>query len=200
MLNQDSSSHQGERVGKVIKTNKRSIFIKLNKSIHRLDGIRLNDKRQYGFQIGTMFVNSVLKDIASKGEIIEIKNIDNASSFINVDVIRTSDYRLLKDIENKLKQNIKVEVKGKLYCYKNRPLDLEIRYKDIVFHEKGDIVQESLSNGTSKERIVSQLQKSKDFNFVINNITLQGDEDIFIPISSANVYRTTVAILPNTRE
>ena len=191
MLNQTSSSHQGELIGKVIKTSKKSVFIRLNKQIHRLDGIRFNDKRQYGFQIGRMFVNSNIKDIAYKNEIIEIKNIENAQTFLNVDVIRTSDYMLLNDAEQSLKLDIKIPVSAKLYCYKNTPLDIEIKYKDISFHVRGGLCEQSINKGTSFERIKEQLMKSKDLPFYIKNIDIKGDEDIFIQISSLNELRNS---------
>lgn len=191
VLNQTSSSHQGELIGKVIKTSKKSVFIRLNKQIHRLDGIRFNDKRQYGFQIGRMFVNSNIKDIAYKNEIIEIKNIENAQTFLNVDVIRTSDYMLLNDAEQSLKLDIKIPVSAKLYCYKNKPLDIEIKYKDISFHVRGGLCEQSINKGTSFERIKEQLMKSKDLPFYIKNIDIKGDEDIFIQISSLNELRNS---------
>ena len=189
VLNQASSSHQGELIGKVVKTSKRSVFIRLNKQIHRLDGIRFNDKRQYGFQIGRMFVNSNIRDIANKNEIIEIKNIDNAQTFLNVDVIRTSDYMLLNDVEFALNNEIKIPVNAKLYCYKNKPLVLEVKYKDISFHIRGGLVEQSQNSGTSYERIKDQLMKSKDSSYFIKNIDIKGDEDIFVQISMLNELR-----------
>ena len=125
LLNQNSSSHQGERIGYVKYVKNNNIYIFLEKNIHRLDGIRFNDNKQNGLQIQKMFVNHTPVEEAKKGQIIEIKNV----SFLvknDVEVIRTSSYLLIKKVEEENKKIYKRKISGRITAYKNKPLIFEI--------------------------------------------------------------------------
>lgn len=191
LLNQNSSSHQGEKIGVVKMSRNKSIFISLIKDIHRLDGIRFNDYNQYGRQIQKMFINGKPVDEAKKNQIIEIKNIDvNIKN--NVDVIRTSSYLLLKQVGVDSRKEIKNEISGRIIAFKNKPLTFEINTDIGKIRKVGMVVEESLNKGTSKERIIEQFSKLGNYPFVLNKIDFKGDVDVFIPISAINKLKNDV--------
>lgn len=191
LLNQKSSSHQGEVIGKVTKINFKSVFILLSKDIHRLDGIRFNDDNQIGFQIQKMFINNRSVDEAKNGQIIEIKNIDFKVK-LGVEIIRTSSYKLLKNAELESNKIVKYEISGRIIAFKNKPLAFEIITDNGRIKKSGEIVKESINNGTSKERIIEQFSKLGNYPLLLKKIDFKGNEDIFIPISSINKLKNEV--------
>lgn len=191
ILNQDSSSHQGEKIGFVKTTRNNSVFIQLIKDVHRLDGIRFNDNKQYGRQIQRLFVNNKPLDIGKKGQIIEIKNVDVKVNN-NVEVIRTSSYLLLKDIDIKSKIPVKKSISAKIIAFKNKPLTFEIITDIGRIKKVGSLVEESINSGTSKERIIEQFSKLGNYPFDLNRVDFKGDLDIFIPITEINKLKTEV--------
>ena len=190
LLNQNSSSHQGERIGYVKYVKNNNIYIFLEKNIHRLDGIRFNDNKQNGLQIQKMFVNHTPVEEAKKGQIIEIKNV----SFLvknDVEVIRTSSYLLIKKVEEENKKIYKRKISGRITAYKNKPLIFEIFIGKAKIKKVSSLVQTALNKGTSKERIIDQFTKVNSLPLTFEKIEFNGDEDIFIPISQINELRNS---------
>ena len=191
VLNQESSSHQGEKIGFVKLVKGTSVFIQLTKDIHRLDGIRFNDCNQYGRQIQKMFINNKSVDQAKKNQLIEIKNLE-AKVKVNCEVIRTSSYLLLKQIDIDSKVEIKNEIAGKIICFKNKPLTFEVITNLGRIKKVGCIVEQSINQGTSKVRIIEQFSKLGNYPFILSKVDFKGDEDIFIPISEINKLKNEV--------
>lgn len=188
ILNLNSSSHQGERIGEVIKTTQSRVSIKLEKAVHRLDGIRFNDRRQFGLSIEKMFIRGNPVEEAKKGDIIELSGIEDAYKLNKCEVIRTKDYLLNKQIEDELKERIKVPVDGVFYARPNEEISLTLRYLDKEITVKGEKALVAEGTGTQEDRIISQLSKSGDYPYYIYNI----DMDIvpcFIPVSMLNKLR-----------
>jgi len=188
VINSKSSSHQGEVIGKVIRTNKERVSIQLSKTVHRLDGIRFNGKEQFGLTIEKMFLNKEPVEIAHKGDIIEIVSIEHAERVRDLEVIRTKDYSLLKEIEEELKKQIKVNISGKFIAKLNEPVSLTVSFLNEEITVKGDYPLLAEGNGTTTNRIKEQLQKSGDYPYVINDLELTV-EKCFIPISKINELR-----------
>lgn len=191
LLNQASSSHQGEEIGQVVRIKNKSVFIRLNQKIHRLDGIRFNDEKQYGRQIGTMYVNGKPIDYAYKNQEIELRHIEIKIAQ-NCKVIRTSSYELLKDSQEKMKQNIKLPLKAKIIAFINKPLMFEVSDGKNKVSLSSDIVESALNKGTSNDRIIEQFKKTGNYPFVFSSIDYKGSDNIFIPISSINSLRNKV--------
>ena len=191
VLNVKSSSHQGERIGTVINYKKGRVSIRLEKDVHRLDGIRFNDGKQYGRTIQKMFVNSNEREVAKKGEIIEINRLD-VEIKNGCEVIRTSSYFLQQELQSIMSETRKVPFNITIFCYKNKPLRLEIKDNKKVYYAVGELVQEALNTPTTYERIKSQINKTGNYPFVFKDINIYGDEDIFIPIAKLNALRNEI--------
>ncbi len=188
LLNTDTSSHQGERIGKVIKTTNNRVSIKLEKTIHRLDGIRFNDKKQFGLTIEKMFLKSNPVEEAHANDVVELSGIEEAYKLNNLEVIRTKDYLLNKTLEEELKDKIKVDVEAKFFARPNSPLELTIAFLGKTIKTTGENALEALNKGTTEERIIEQLKKSGEYPYQIANIEMDY-ENCFIPISMLNKLR-----------
>jgi len=191
VLNMKSSSHQGEKIGTVIGYKKGRVSIRLEKDVHRLDGIRFNDNRQYGRTIQKMFVNSNERETANKGEIIDINRIEHDIKN-GCEVIRTSSFFLQQELQSLMIENRKKSLKMTVYCYKNKPLRFEIRDNKKRYYCNGDLVQESINNPTSFDRLKTQINKTGNYPFIFEEIEVYGDEDIFIPIAQINSLRNDI--------
>ncbi len=188
LLNTETSSHQGERIGYVTKATNNRISIKLEKDIHRLDGIRFNDKRQFGLTIEKMFIRSNPVEEARIGDIIEISGIEDAFKLNGLEVIRTKDYLLNKYLEDELKEKLKVDVKAQFFARPNSPLELSLSFNNKTINVKGDNALVAEKSGTSEDRIIEQLKKSGDYPYQISIIDMDY-ESCFIPISMLNKLR-----------
>ena len=188
VINSETSSHQGEVIGKVISTTKNRVSIKLFNNLHRLDGIRFNTKSQYGLTVEKMFLNKEPVEKAEKRQIIELVGIENASNYMGVEVIKTKDYLLNEEISRKLLSKLKVNVNGIFYAVEDAPISLQISFNGTSVKVFGSTPQKATGVGTTEERVKEQLRKSGDYPYCIDdlNITI---ENVFIPISDLNKIR-----------
>jgi len=188
LLNIDTSSHQGEVVGKVVNAFKNRVKILLSKDLNRLDGIRFNSKEQFGFTVENIFINREPVEHAKAGQYIELSGIDNPIRFKDVEVIKTKDYLLTKTIENELKTSLKAGVNAKITVRLNKPLTLEIFFDGNAIKVEGEIPLPAEGSGTPKERIIDQLKKTGSYPYEIIDCFIDY-ERCYVPISSINSIR-----------
>ena len=192
LLNQNSSSHQGEKIGYIKRVKGDQVDIYLIKNVHRLDGIRVMDKYQYGRQIQKMFVNGNEVEEAQKGKIITLTHF-NSPVELNADVNRTSSYKLLKKALEESKKTYKKALFGKIIAKKNQPLSFEIS-GDFKVKETSEIVSQAKNCPTSQERIIEQFNKTGEYPFYFEKIIFIGDDDIFVSIKDINSLRNKVLL------
>lgn len=183
-------NHQGIKIGKVIKYKNNYLTIKLFDSVNINDGIRIGED---GFIITNLFKDKKRVDSAKSGDIVSIyyKGIVKENEF----VLKTTDYLLNKEITNLINSNNrKVSIKGRIEAYKGKPLKLEITdsINNIVI--LGNIVEKSINNPISFDRIKEQLNKLGNTVYKFDDIQIIGDEDIFISIKELNDIRREAII------
>ena len=193
LLNQDTSSHQGVEIGKVIKANKNRITIKLNDTLHRLDGIRFNTKEQYGCIVDKIFLNRQAVEEAYENQIIEIIGIENAYKYLGASINKTKDYLLTKKIEKNLQNSIKIPIFGYFKAKLNAPISLIIEFNNYRVEVFGEFPAIASGEGTKIDRVIEQLKKSGEHPYFINNLNLEMDK-CFIPISAINKLRNDAFI------
>lgn len=189
VLNQNTSSHQGVKIGEVISCDSKSIFIKVLNSLNRLDGIRFNDDEQVGFIIDKMFINHDAAENAKKNQVIEIKNSHHLHLKKGTEVIKTKDYLLSKDIDQAKRDKARIKIDGVINAYKNKPLTITIIEGKNKVQIEDDLVLEATSSGTSEKRIQEQISKTGNYPFVFDKLTINCSDNIFIPISKINSLR-----------
>ena len=185
VLNFNSSSHQGEPIGKVINVNKNRVTIKLSNNLHRLDGIRFQTKEQIGLIVEKIFLNKIETESAGKGNIIEILVSEKPKFLLNSVVIKTKDYLLNKEISVLLHKNLKVNLKGHFKAVINEPISLTLSFNNTSITAIGNCPEMAKGEGTSIDRIKEQLNKSGEYPYLINDFTYE-IEKCFIPISELN--------------
>ena len=189
-------NNQGITIGKIIDLKNSYFRLKLTSDLNILDGIRIKDD-DIGFKVTKMFLKDKEVKEAKKGDIVKIyQKVNNLS-----DVVKTTDYRQLKEIDNLININkrlpIDVEVKADL----NKPLRVTFKYKNILVTKCSDyIIEKSINSKVDSETIKNKLNKLNDTPYYINNIDIKIDDNIFIPVFVLNdIRRNLIEELNNKR-
>ena len=182
-------NHQGTILGKVIDKTNTSIVIKLDDDLVINDGIRIIGKEDTGFIVTSMFLEGSRVVEAKKNSVVYVQSDHNVE--INSTVVKTTDYKLIKEIENKLKQEKrKVLINGEVKIEKNKKIILTVTdNKYTVTKESIEIVEEASNVPTSKERIIEQITKTGSTIFEFDNLKTNIEENLFVPIKVINELR-----------
>ena len=184
-------NHIGIEIGKVIEQNNNKIKIKLKDDLNINDGIRIIGDNDTGTIITSMYKESSRVDCASSGDIVTILFKDKVN--INDIVVKTTDYKQLKDLENKINIDKKINIKGKCILKIGEPIKLSVTdYKNEVKLISDYIVEEAQKTETTIDRIKEQLNKLGDTIYTFDNLDIESDSNIFVPINKINELRRLV--------
>ena len=183
-----SSNHLGVLIGKVILEKNNYVSIKLFDKVSIHDGLRIKDEYEYGLTLIEFRVNNKQVYEAYKNDIITFK----VNKKINVDslVYKTLSYEIDNNILKIIKERIrKIPIKMTCNISLNKEIELIIsdNYNTIkVYGEKPSLA-------TKKELTISlvsdKLKKINDTIYKIDNIEINLDKSLFLPISSLNNLR-----------
>lgn len=220
IINNQTQSHMGLKIGKVVKTEKfkdlHKIFIDTRHILKKGDGLK--------FVSGDGFVNSM-----GVGNVEKYKNLQVVYSKTypteNDDVYLTVD----SDLENNIIGDKKIaidmhfvakigqkpqlcvdvaeNVDSKNFGSQNDNINLCSDYlfkkdydcKDFATNITGEFVcEKSNGQGVTEQNIIKNLSKLGDTHFAINNITVSVDENLFMPLVEINkIRRNAVMQLTN---
>ena len=188
LINKKSPNHLGSHLGMVIDVNDERIRIELDKPLLQGDGIRFKESNK------GMIVNYLydLKDnLINKGSSKQIVEVDNKVKLTSLDEVRkTTDKSLeITDFTITRKVPINIEVKAKV------GEEFVLTFSDLshTVTYKGSIVEKSINNPISKDRLITQLEKLGNTPFITKHINIDMDEDIFIRIGNLNIARRTLS-------
>lgn len=197
LMNIETPNHIGIEIGKVVDVTPKRIKIKLDKDIHQEDGIRFKEEDK------GMILNFIYDEKdkliagARSGDIIGVDNKIGLSK--QCTVLKTVDSLLIKELENY--QEKKINVSMKVVAHLDSPFELVITDYQNEVKVSNNIIEKALKGGTSSDRILEQLEKLGDTPFRLNNIMLDVDDNVFIPISKINeIRREAVSKLIEIRE
>lgn len=199
-INSVRPNHQGIEIGKVVKKEKNNIFIKLIKDLSLNDGIRVCGKEDVGFTVTSMFVNNRKTEVAKKGEIVSLFSKENIE--LGSVAVKTLDSKLNSSIDSLIKANIrKVKIYGKLVAKEGEKLLLKVSDGNNEVIISGDSKLERANNNpTTFDRIKEQLNKTGNSEFSFSDLTIVGDNNLFIPIKELNeIRRKTLSLLTKKR-
>ena len=214
------SGHIGLKIGRVIKSSKNQIAIRLNDFIETIpekgDGLLIvKNNNDYGLEISQPPIvttlnhfnkgkNKPVKDMTRKNKVLIIKKVwQNKKSDFNLnesDVYLTKRNSLgkkVKEIEN----NGESYVKSKLiltFSLKNKYPKLKGRLtlanrKEIETEVIGNTAFEKpLKKSVSVETVKKQLSKVDNYPYDITQININYDGTLFIPISKLNELRRSL--------
>lgn len=193
-VNEYRPNHLGVEIGKVIKSQNNYVDILLTQELNINDGIRFINN-DIGFIVTQMFKNKKRINKGNIGEVISIYCENKVSG----NVVKTYDYLLNKKIDNILKINKKIKIKGTLEVYIDNKIKLEItdgKNKIILY---GDIVSEAINSPISFDRIKAQLNKLGNTIYEFEQLNIVGDTNIFIPIKELNNLKNKFVNLLNEK-
>ena len=99
----------------------------------------------------------------------------------------TIDSKLLKKLHNYEEKKINIDITVKALL--NTPLEISFTDGINTSSIKGDVVGSSTNRPVGKEDIIKQLSKLGNTPFKVNNINIEMNSNIFIPLSSLNNLR-----------
>ena len=185
IINIESPNHQGINLGKVIKTTKNRIYIKLSRVLNQEDGIRFKESN-------TGMIVNMLYDkhdkLVNKGNPNDIISIPNKVNLKTDDtVLKTIDKELLKKLNNYGEKKIKVNYKVGAKINKELYISLSDGVNEVEV--RGNVVEPSINNPVTKEVIIDKLSKLGNTPFILNDIEIDIDDNIFISLKELNELR-----------
>ena len=200
VMNSNVPNNQGLYVGKVVDYNKKAkrLKIKLEGTLKKGDGINLG-----GGTIGRIIKGKDIAQIGYKGETIELDFIGEAKK--NQLVFKTSDTDLIDRAQKTYTQDkefskslIDAEISIKLDSYPE--LRLIDKNENIVTVQGDKLVEKSLKVALSEEKIETQIKKLGNTPYEIDQLKINLDEGVSMPISLINqIRREAIELLDNAR-
>ena len=197
-VNTHRPNHIGIEIGKVLEYKNNQIKIKLTDDLNINDGIRIIGDNDTGTTITIMYKNGSRVSSACKGDVISIPIKDKVN--VNDIVVKTTDYNQLKELENKININKKIKIKGTCVLKIGDPIKLIVSdYKNEVELTSDYIVEKAQKSETTIERITEQLKKLGDTIYTFDELTIESDSNIFVPINKLNELRREVMHILNKK-
>ena len=182
IINEKFNNHIGVQIGKVLASKKfKDLFELTLSSTHKIssgDGLKFfNDSKE----IGSMGVGNVITLDKNTYKVYTKKNITaGASVYLTLDA---------ENDANLLSKTKKLEIDGKITAKENLPLSLTLlKDKISATITSSYVCPKALNKETSKEEIFSQISKTGDSVFALNNLEIEKD-NVFIPKSILNEIR-----------
>lgn len=175
-INHDINKNKGVYIGKVTSASSNKVQIKCSKPLHVQDGIYFK-KANEGFIITQMLANG-------KNVTLNIKN--NIS--VGDEVYKTKDYLL----EQRVKQGElkKIEINAEIYLKHDQKILLKlVDEKNEINVESDFIVQKSINHKLNKEKVIEQIGKLGNTPFILKDIKVNMDDNIFVTIGALNDIR-----------
>ena len=185
LMNILSPNHIGIEMGKVLEVTKSKIKIKLADTLNQGDGIRFKEE-SLGMIANFIYDNKDrLISNANKGDIVYLDNKIGLAKCCTI--LKTIDYKLLKELENYAEKKIPISIKVKANLNSNFKLIIKDDKNEVIVED--DIIEEATGSGTTSSRILEQLNKLKDTPFCLVDYDLDVDDKIFVSISKLNELR-----------
>lgn len=185
-------NHQGLEIGKVLSYKDGMVQVKLSRSLHQHDGLRImNQPHDTGLTAMKIMKNGKSCEEANANDIVWISCPADPKPRKGQSLRKTTDTQLIQWIHSQIQDNPKkIPVKIRYKAKQDLPFSVEIE------DERGNKIQavsacvcEKAKNAPlTKEKIEKSLKKAGNFPFDVSEI--EGDIDaIFIPVSVMNETR-----------
>lgn len=184
LMNIKTSNHLGVKIGEVVEVNKKYIKVKLSDKIYQGDGIRFMNAKE-GMIANFIYDNKEnLINHGSSGEIVAFANKFkvNVHDIVN----KTLDSKLKDKYLNKEK---KIPISMHIECSLNREMILRIKARNKEVEVRYGLVSKALKMPVMRNLINKQLNKLGNTPFVLNNLEMDVDDNIFINLKDLNELR-----------
>ncbi len=188
LTNIKTVNHQGLPIGKVIRSTKNYVEIKLSHPLRINDAIRIVGEEEIGFIVNKMFVNSIDVKEATTDEIVKIpiqKYIKTGSI-----VVKTKDAEIEKETKILLEEEkIKEDVVATLFIHYQEEAKLILKTKKIQVEVNGPILNETSNKQVDELFFEERLNKTKDTPFIFKKIIIDYDKIAYISVKDINELR-----------
>lgn len=179
-INTERPSNQGITIGRVLKSDRKGTKIELFTASNNGDILEFDTTSGYKTYTVNSDINTGIASLNLPFDVIEgtkIQRMRDGKLF----EAATKSY----EADNK-KAGIKFQFTGKLGM---KPI-LIASSKDYEVEISSDsAIEKSLKNPTTESKIIEQLNKLNDTNFKIDEIKIDIDDEIFLPVSTLNSLR-----------
>ncbi len=183
-------NHMGIDIGKVIAYENNKVTIKLSDELNIGDGIRIlgND---VGLTITNIFKNGKKVISAIKGDIVTIPIKEKV--FNDSKVVKTTDIKQLNKINELIQIERKISVDISIKLKENKPIQLSVNDGvNTVIVESEQIIEKALKQPSSKEDILKQINKLGNTIYLVSNINIDYENNLFVPVKVLNELRRKV--------
>lgn len=185
LMNTKSPNHIGIEIGKVLDVTKKYIKIRLSRELNQEDGIRFNESNS-GMIVNFLYDKSMnLTNSVLPGD---IAYIDNKVGLVKKDTVyKTIDKKLVDSLKKYDLRKIPVKYEVIARCGSNLCIKISDGKNMVV--KEGAIVEEAKTSPITKEKIEKQLKKLGNTPFIVDDIDIDMDLNIFISVGEINLIR-----------
>lgn len=201
MMSLSRPNHSGIYIGEVTTLKGGQAAIHLKEDINAQDILEFRNKE------GEALYEFTVKDSVLKGSTLRT-NIGNIpfernkikSTHRSIQpgdmVYRTKNNELLNRITAEyISTDKKQGIRGVLSAKLNQPLTLSLSYKEVSVTAYQDIVQEARKQPMTKEKLSAPIAKLGDTPYHLEELTVDFDEAVFVPVAWLNEIRREAAQL-----
>ena len=189
LMSRQQPHNQGTYLGQVVKYDweRKFAYIQIEQPLRIGDGIGTQG-RGTGTTVRSMYVNN--QGVESTPACATVKIPMEKTVYRNETVFKTYDFRLMESL--RIKDVMKrISIKMLFTAKHGEPIALCITDGENEVMQTGDIPQRAKGTRISGDSIIRQLKKLGNTIFKPENIKVNLEADIFVPISQLNTLRRT---------
>ena len=185
LMNIKTSNHVGVPIGEVIRTTNKYIYIRLTKELNQGDGIRFNEVNE---GLICNYIYNMKEELINSGKVNDVVLVDNKFKLHGMFTVnKTLDVKVIEKYTNIEEKKLGINIS--FIAKVNSPMKIIINYNDITIEKTGNVVNEAINQPLTSERIQEQLTKLGGTPFIVNDISMDIDDNIFMPIKDINELR-----------
>ena len=180
----EKPNHMGVKAGTITKISGNNIYFDNIIDLNKNDVLefKLKNKEYISFNLGSDF-----KKHSKCNGFLYKKNIKNINELYNNEIYRTKNSLLTVD------DNIeKLKLNAFIVIQKDKAITFEVSYADIRVIEHFDKPSEAIKQAISIETIIKQLNKTGNEIFDFENIHIDLDDGLFLPMGVINQMRRSI--------
>jgi U32 family peptidase len=183
MMSMTRPNHSGVPIGEVKSVKNNQAQILLREIINPQDILEVRDGANNLYEF-------TVKNSEGKGKLYSFNYMKGTNVRVGSLVYRTKNNLILNDLNDRfLKEEKKEQLKGYLIAKVGEQLKLIITTKDISVEVLGDIVEEAKNQPMTNDKIQKQIMKTNESSYVFENLTIDIQGNVFIPVQKLNEIR-----------
>jgi len=196
IINSYRPNHMGYKIGKITNYKNNTASILLYDTLKIGSGLRVLGKNDVGISVNEFYINGNLVKEAHSGDIITIKVNDKVE--INSSVLVTLDSKVNEEIDEIISSNLrKVGINARFEAHLDKPISLYVTDGVNEFTLYISKCLNAVNRPTTKDEIIAKLSKLGDSIYKYNNLEIDIDNNIFIPLKEINELRREMILKLN---